>query len=122
MAISHAAAGTAWAQDAADRMLRAIGTAEAIPGSGVPANRLAPAVAAAHRELDNVAARRGRELSIEADAERGAEIARATEYYAAALAAIDNRRGGAHVHEINHGDRSIGCREGGDHRSKRSRT
>ena len=85
----------AWAQDAADRLLRAIGTAEAIPGSGVPANRLAPAVAAAHRELDNVAARRGRELSIEADAERVAEITRATEYYAAALAAIDNRRGGA---------------------------
>ena len=85
----------AWAQDAADRLLRAIGTAEAIPGSGVPADRLAPAVAAAHRELDNVAARRGRELSIEADAERVAEITRATEYYAAALAAIDNRRGAA---------------------------
>ena len=85
----------AWAQDAADRLLRAIGTAEATPRSGVPANRLAPAVAAAHHELDNVAARRGRELSIEADAERVAEITRATEYYAAALAAIDNRRGGA---------------------------
>jgi hypothetical protein len=76
-------------------LLRAIGTAEATPRSGVPANRLAPAVAAAHHELDNVAARRGRELSIEADAERVAEITRATEYYAAALAAIDNRRGGA---------------------------
>ncbi len=85
----------AWAQDAADRLLRAIDTAEATPGPGVPANRLAPAVAAAHRELDDVAARRGRELSIEADAERVAEITRATEYYAAALAAIDNRRGGA---------------------------
>ena len=87
--------GVAWAQDAADRLLRAIGTAEATPGPGMPASRLAPAVAAAHCELDNVAARRGRELSIEADAERVAEIARATEYYAAALAAIDNRRGGA---------------------------
>ena len=85
----------AWAQDAADRLLSAIGTAEATAGPGVPANRLAPAVAAAHRELDTVAARRGRELSIEADAERVAEITRATEYYAAALAAIDKRRGGA---------------------------
>jgi len=84
----------AWAQDAADRLLRAIGTAEATPRSGMPAHRLAPAVAAAHRELDNVAARRGRELSIEADAERVAEITRATEYYAAALAAIDSRHGG----------------------------
>ena len=52
-------------------------------------------MAAAHRELDTVAARRGHELSIEADAERVAEITRATEYYAAALAAIDKRRGGA---------------------------
>ncbi len=85
----------AWPKDAADRLLRAIGTAEVTPGTRVPANRLAPAVAAAHRELDDVAARRGRELGIEADAERVAEIARATEYYAAALAAIDNRRGGA---------------------------
>ena len=64
-------------------------------GTRVPASRLAPAVAAAHRELDTAAARRGQELSIEADAERVAEITRATEYYAAALAAIDKRRGGA---------------------------
>ena len=85
----------AWPQDAADRLLSAIGTAEATAGPDVPANRLAPAVAAAHRELDTAAARRGQELSVEADAERVAEIARATEYYAAALAAIDKRRGGA---------------------------
>src|SRR6185312_6750110 len=52
----------------------------------------APAVAAAHHELDAAAARRGQELSIEADAERRAEITRATEYYAAAVAAIDKRR------------------------------
>jgi hypothetical protein len=85
----------AWPQDAADRLLSAIGTAEADAGPGVPANRLAPAVAAAHRELDTAAAGRGQELSVEADAERVAEITRATEYYAAALAAIDKRRGGA---------------------------
>ena len=84
-----------WAQDATDRLLRAIGTAAATPGPGVPADWLTPAVVAAHSELDNIAARRGRELSIEADAERVAEITRATEYYAAALAAIDSRRGGA---------------------------
>ena len=60
----------AWAQDAADRLLSAIGTAEATAGPEVPASRLASAVAAAHRELDTAAARRGQELSIEADAER----------------------------------------------------
>jgi hypothetical protein len=85
----------AWAQDAADRLLRAIGTAAATAGPDVPTNRLAPAVATAHRELDTAAAQRGQELSIAADAERVAEITRATEYYAAALAAIDKRRGGA---------------------------
>ena len=85
----------AWAQDAADRLLRAIGTAEVTAGPEVPASRLAPAVAAAHRELDTAAVRRGQELSVEADAERIAEIARATEYYTAALAAIDKRRAGA---------------------------
>jgi hypothetical protein len=85
----------AWAQDAADRLLRAMGTAAATAGSDVPTNRLAPAVAAAHRELDAAAVQRGQELSIAADAERVAEITRATEYYAAALAAIDKRRGGA---------------------------
>jgi hypothetical protein len=85
----------AWPQDAADRLLRAIGTAEVTAGPEVPASRLAPAVAAAHRELDTAAVRRGQELSVEADAERVAEIARAAEYYAAALAAIDRRRTGA---------------------------
>jgi hypothetical protein len=85
----------AWAQDAADRLLNAIGTADLTGGPEVRASRLAPAVAAAHRELDTAAARRGQELSVEADAERAAEITRATEYYAAALAAIDKRRTGA---------------------------
>lgn len=85
----------AWAKDAADRLLSAIGTAEAGGGPEVRASRLTPAVAAAHRELDTAAARRGQELSIEADTERSAEITRATEYYAAALAAIDKRRAGA---------------------------
>ena len=82
----------AWAQDAADRLLSAIGTTEVTRGPDVRGNRLAPAVAAAHHELDAAAARRGQELSIEADAERRAEITRATEYYAAALAAIGKRR------------------------------
>ena len=85
----------AWAPDATDRLLSAIGTAEATGGPEVRASRLASAVAAAHRELDTAAARRGQELSNEADAERSAEITRATEYYAAALAAIDKRRTGA---------------------------
>ena len=85
----------AWAPDAADRLLSAIGTSEATAGPEVRASRLASAVAAAHRELDTAAARRGQELSNEADAERSAEITRATEYYAAALAAIDKRRTGA---------------------------
>ena len=85
----------AWGQDAADRLLRAIGTAEVTAGPEVPASRLAPAVAAAQRELDTAAVRRGQELAFEADAERVAEIARATEYYTAALAAIDKRRAGA---------------------------
>ena len=85
----------AWAPDAADRLLSTIGTSEATAGPEVQASRLAPAVAAAHRELDTAAARRGQELSVEADAERAAEITRATEYYAAALAAIDKRRTGA---------------------------
>jgi len=85
----------AWAPDATDRLLSAIGTAEATGGPEVRASRLASAVAAAHRELDTAAARRGQELSNEADAERSAEITRATEYYSAALAAIDKRRAGA---------------------------
>jgi hypothetical protein len=85
----------AWAQDAADRLLSAIDTSDPTGGPEVRASRLAAAVAAAHRELDTAAARRGQELSVEADAERAAEIARATEYYAAALAAIDKRRTGA---------------------------
>jgi hypothetical protein len=84
----------AWAQETTDRLLNAIATAEATSRSNVP-TRLAPAVAAAHHELHTAAVRRGRELAAEADTDRAAEITRAGEYYAAALAAIDKRRGGA---------------------------
>lgn len=85
----------AWTLGASARLGATIATAEAASGSDVPTNRLAPAVAAAHRELDTNAARRVRELATDADTERAAEISRASEYYAAALAAIDKRRGGA---------------------------
>jgi hypothetical protein len=85
----------AWPQDAADRLNGAIATAEAAAGPDVPANRLAHAVAAAHHELDINAARRVRELAVDADTARAAEISRASEYYTAALATIDKRRGGA---------------------------
>jgi hypothetical protein len=85
----------AWADDAVDRLLRVIETAEATGRPEVRASRPASAVAAAHRELDSAATRRGQELGVEADVARDAEITRATEYYAAALAAIDKRRSGA---------------------------
>ncbi|MDQ3576589.1 MAG: hypothetical protein M3443_03095 [Actinomycetota bacterium] len=84
-----------WTQDATARLRGAMATAEAAPRPDVSTNRLAPAVAAAHRELDTAAGRRGGVLATEADTERAAEIGRASEYYAAALAAIDKRRDGA---------------------------
>jgi hypothetical protein len=84
-----------WSQDATDRLLSATATTEATSGPRVPASRLAPAAASAHRELHTIAERRGRELSTQADTERVEEITRAREYYAAALVAIDKRRGGA---------------------------
>lgn len=89
-----------WKQDAAARLRGAMTTAEATSRPNVPANRLATAVAAAHRELDTAAARRVRELAGEANTERAAELARASEYYAAALAAIDKRRGGADAQRL----------------------
>jgi len=85
----------AWTSGAAARLRGAMATADATSGREVPADRLAPAVAAAHRELDTAAARRVRELATGADTERATEITRAGEYYAAALAAIDKRRGSA---------------------------
>jgi hypothetical protein len=85
----------AWTNGAAARLRDAIAAAEATSGADIPADRLTPAVAAAHRELDTAAARRVRELATDADAERSAEITRATEYYAAALAAINKRRAAA---------------------------
>ena len=85
----------AWAPDAADRLLSAIGTSEATAGPEVQASRLARRGGRRPPRTRHAAARRGQELSVEADAERAAEITRATEYYAAALAAIDKRRTGA---------------------------
>ena len=82
----------AWAPDAADRLLRALDTADATGVADIRTGTLVRVVTAAHQTLDAAAAERGRELSNAADAERVAELARATEYYAAALAAIDKRR------------------------------
>jgi hypothetical protein len=84
-----------WPRAAADRLLSAVTADATASRPSVPANRLAAAVGAAHRELDTAAARRGRELAADAAVERTAEMTRAAEYYAAALAAIDKRRAGA---------------------------
>ena len=85
----------AWSPDAAARLGVAMAGAEGTSGSSVEPNLLTAAVSAAHHELNAAAVRRGRELAAEADTERAAEITRASEYYAAALASIDKRRGGA---------------------------
>jgi hypothetical protein len=84
----------AWAEEQADRLRHAVATTEATPRRDV-ATDLVPALTAAHDALGQSAAARGRTLAAEAEAERGAEINRAREYYAAALAAIDKRRKGA---------------------------
>lgn len=86
------ASRTAWPEDAAARLRHAAATAGGRPGGSSRANDLIPALAAAHRFLDEAATVRGRALAAGADAERAAEITRATDYYAAALAAIDKRR------------------------------
>jgi hypothetical protein len=57
----------------------------------VDKNLLLKALIAAYQELDAAAAGRGRQLASGADVERAAEIARAGEYYAAALASLDKR-------------------------------
>src|SRR5262245_59859128 len=69
--------------------------ADATPGKGLPADVITPAAIAAHQVLDATATERGRVLATGVDAERDTELARAREYYAAALAAIDKRRAGA---------------------------
>jgi hypothetical protein len=86
------ASRVAWPPDSAARLRDAAATAGATPRPAVPAGLLAPAVAAAHHELDAAATRRGRDLATDADAERAAELTRASEYYAAALASIHKRR------------------------------
>ncbi len=85
----------AWPEDAATHLRQAAATADTAPSRRLPADALIPALAAAHKVLDATAAARGRILSAGADAERDAELTRAREYYAAALAAIDKRRTGA---------------------------
>jgi hypothetical protein len=86
---------TAWPEDAADRLHSALATADSTTGRGGEVAPLAVALAAAHQVLDTAAARRGRVLAAGADTEREADLTRAGEYYAAALAAIDKRRTGA---------------------------
>jgi hypothetical protein len=83
-----------WPQQVATQLREAM-TADVTPGRGLPADVITPALAAAHQMLDATATARGRILATGADAERDAELARAREYYAAALAAIDKRRVGA---------------------------
>jgi hypothetical protein len=85
----------AWSEDAAARLRNAAATADPGPARETRPSSLTAAVAAAHRDLDTAARRRGQALAAGADGERTAETARAGEYYAAALAAIDKRRAGA---------------------------
>ena len=84
----------AWPEEHTDRLRQAASTAEVTSRQDVKID-LVPALTAAHDVLDQRAAVRGRTLATDADAERTAEIGRAREYYAAALAAIDKRRNGA---------------------------
>ena len=79
-------------EDAAARVRNAAAAANGEPGRKPRTTDLVPALAAAHQLLDEAAAVRGQALAAGADAERAEEIARATDYYAAALAAIDKRR------------------------------
>ncbi|HEY1574295.1 MAG TPA: hypothetical protein VGG05_23355 [Pseudonocardiaceae bacterium] len=81
----------AWPEDAAARLRQAAAAAEGTPGRQPRATDLVPALAAANQVLDEAATARGQALAAGADAERAEEIARATDYYAAALAAIDKR-------------------------------
>lgn len=85
----------AWSEDAAARLRNAAATADPGPARETRPGSLTAALAAAHRDLDTAATLRGQALAAGADGERAAETARAGEYYAAALATIDNRRAGA---------------------------
>jgi hypothetical protein len=84
-----------WPEDSADRLRDAAATIDTAPGRAVRANPLVPALATAHQALDVAAGRRGRALAAGAAAEHDAEIARAGDYYAAALATIGKRRASA---------------------------
>lgn len=88
----------AWPEDDAARVRNAAVTAEDKPGRVPRTTDLVPALAAAHQLLDEAATVRGQALAAGADAERAEEIARAADYYAAALAAIDKRRADADPH------------------------
>ena len=84
-----------WSEDSAARLRNAAVTADAGPAREIRPSSLTEAMATAHRDLDRAAGRRGQALATGADGERAAETARAGEYYAAALAAIDKRPAGA---------------------------
>ncbi|HEV2780800.1 MAG TPA: hypothetical protein VGX25_15550 [Actinophytocola sp.] len=79
----------AWPEDPAARLRDAVAAADTLSRTEARTGDLVPALAAAHRVLDDAAAARGRILAAHADAERATEVARANDYYAAALAAID---------------------------------
>lgn len=89
------AARIAWPEDVAARVRHAAATAESEPGRQPRTTDLVAALATAHQLLDEAATVRGLALAAGADTERAEEIARATDYYAAALAAIDRRRADA---------------------------
>jgi hypothetical protein len=88
----------AWPEDAAERLREAAAAADGPLGRQPRTTDLVPALAAAHQVLDEAATTRGQALASGADAERAEEIARATDYYAAALAAIERRRTDADPH------------------------
>lgn len=83
-----------WPDEVATTLRQAI-PADATPGRGLPNDVLTPALVAAHQVLDATATVRGRILAAGTNAERDAELTRAREYYAAALATIDKRRADA---------------------------
>lgn len=86
-----------WLEQTATTLRQAMTTetADVTPGRKLPTDMITPALAAAHQVLDATATARGRILAAGTDAERDAELTRAREYYAAALATIDKRRADA---------------------------
>jgi hypothetical protein len=89
------AARIPWPEDSANRLRDAATTIDTARRRAVRSNPLVTALAAAHQALDVAAGLRGRALAARVATEHDAEIARAGDYYAAALAAIDKRRSGA---------------------------